>query len=141
MMSWENTPVLPVCDHGLSGVAMACLLGFMAFPDNFLSCHEENDPDSKSGWDLDPDKPVWSCREDVINQAFCVTFTTNPRVVESVTGSVPVEHPHNFHFFPKNLFLLYTILLLTVVDDLFLLAEHLSSLFCILSFIFVYFVG
>ena len=24
----------------------------------------------------------------------CITFATYPTVVESVTGSVPVEHPH-----------------------------------------------
>ena len=36
----------------------------MAFHGSFLSCPEENYPDSKSGRDLDPDKPVCttSCR-------------------------------------------------------------------------------
>ena len=50
---------------------MACLLGVYACSGSFPSCHEENDPDPKSGWDVDPD----------------------PRVVESVTGWVPVKHP------------------------------------------------
>ena len=47
-----------------------------ACPGSFLSCHEENGPDSKSGWDVDPDKPVWStfCREDVTDPSFCVLF-------------------------------------------------------------------
>ena len=53
--------------------------------------------------DLDPDKPACAtcCLEDVTSPSFlCVfvpnsmTFATDPRCVESVTGSVPVEHPH-----------------------------------------------
>ena len=73
-------------------------------PDSFPSCH--NVPEPKSGQDLDPDKPVWSmsCQEDVNDHHFCVffvvfvpdstTFATDPRDLESVSGSVPVEHPY-----------------------------------------------
>ena len=61
---------------------------------SFPSCREENFPDPKSGRDLDPEKQVCatSCQEDVINH-FCVFFATDPGVVESVIGSVSVEHP------------------------------------------------
>ena len=62
---------------------------------------EENDPDSKSGQEFDQDKPCYStpCQGDVV--VFMVifvpdsqTFETDPTVIESVSGSVPVEHPH-----------------------------------------------
>ena len=78
----------------------------MARLGSFQSCHGENDPDPESGQDLDSDKPVCStsCQEDVTTHHFCVpfcgfvpdstTFATNPRVVESVTGSVQVEYRH-----------------------------------------------
>ena len=78
----------------------------MACHGTFLSCHEKNDPDPNSSRDLDPDKPVLStsCQEDVTDPAilcaffvftpYCTTFASNPSVVESVSGSVPVEHPH-----------------------------------------------
>ena len=48
----------------------------MACPDSFPSCHEENDPNPKSGRDLDPDKPVWStsCREYVTDPSFSHAF-------------------------------------------------------------------
>ena len=47
----------------------------MACPNSFLSCRE-NDPDPKSGQDLDPDKLVWStsCREDVTDPSFLHVF-------------------------------------------------------------------
>ena len=68
-MSQEKTQVLFVCQHGLLGLAMAC-------HGSFLSCCEENDPDPKSGWDPDPDKPVCatSCWGDVTDTAFLRTF-------------------------------------------------------------------
>ena len=78
----------------------------MASPGSFPSCPEENDPDPKSSWDLHQNKPVYfiSCQKDVTKPvfllAFCcfcpnsTTFATNPRVVESVTGSIPAEHAH-----------------------------------------------
>ena len=76
MVSRENTSVLSVCDYSLLGVATACLLGFTACPDCFLSCHEENDPDLKSGRDFDPHKQVWctSCREDITDPSFLRVF-------------------------------------------------------------------
>ena len=42
----------------------------------FHFCHEENNPDPKSGQDLDPDKPVFttSYRGDVIDPAFSHAF-------------------------------------------------------------------
>ena len=48
----------------------------MACSDSFPSCREKNDPDPKSGWDLDPDKPVWStsCQEDVTVPSFLCVF-------------------------------------------------------------------
>ena len=76
MVSWENTPVLSVCDYGLSRVAMACLLGVKACPSPFPSCQEANDLNTNSGWDVDPDKPVWSTssREDITDPCFCILF-------------------------------------------------------------------
>ena len=71
--------------------------------DSLLACLKKYDPDPKSGWDLEPDKLVcpMSCQKDVTNPSFSHAFwwflfqiATNHRVVESVTGSVPVEHPH-----------------------------------------------
>ena len=46
----------------------------MACRGSFPSCHEENDPNPKSGRDLDPDKPGYStsCREDVTDPAFLI---------------------------------------------------------------------
>ena len=79
----------------------------MACPGSFPSCHEENDPDPKLGRDLHPDNGkiyVMSgrChRPSIFAHFFLVfvpnsmTFSTDPRVVESVTGLVPVEHPRN----------------------------------------------
>ena len=66
----------------------------MACRGSFLSSHEENDRDPRSGRDLDPYKPVclMSCLEDVRDPAFLHAFATDPGVVELVTGSVPVEH-------------------------------------------------
>ena len=51
-------------------------LGFIAFPCRFPSCLEENDPDPKSGRELDPDLPVWStsCLEDVTDPSFSHSF-------------------------------------------------------------------
>ena len=48
----------------------------MAYHGTFPSCHEENDPDPKSGQDLHPEKPVWStsCWEDVTDPVFLHTF-------------------------------------------------------------------
>ena len=73
----------------------------MACRTTFPSCHEEKDPKPKSGRDLDPDKLVCatSCLGDVANpfKSFypdSPTFTTDPRVIESIIGSVPVEHTH-----------------------------------------------
>ena len=76
----------------------------MACHGSFLSCCEENDPDHKSGWDLDTDKPVCStsCREYVTDPSFSCTFLWFSSLIpqflqptlESVTGSVPVEHSH-----------------------------------------------
>ena len=91
---------------------MACqgLLGFIACPGSFPSCHEENDPNPKSGWDLEPDKLVCavSCWDISLTQHFCVlfhgfhpnfrTFANDPRVIESVIGSVPVEQAHRKRF-------------------------------------------
>ena len=51
----ENGPVMSVCHCGLSGFIWLVSNGFAACPGSFLSCHEENDPDLKSGRDLDPD--------------------------------------------------------------------------------------
>ena len=50
-------------------------LGFMACRGTFQSC-EENDPNHKSGWDLDPDKLVCTtfCRGNVTDPAFSHTF-------------------------------------------------------------------
>ena len=48
----------------------------MACHGSFPSCHEENDPNPKSGRDLDPEKPVCtvSCWGDVSNPAFLRVF-------------------------------------------------------------------
>ena len=48
----------------------------IACPGSFTFCCEENDPDPKSGRDLDPDKPVWSTSywEDVTDPSFCMLF-------------------------------------------------------------------
>ena len=68
---------------------------------SLLSCREENDPDPKSGQDLDPDKLVcttscWAVGYIKPTKHFCAlfvvfvpdstTFAFDPRVVESVTG-------------------------------------------------------
>ena len=93
-----------VCQYGLSGLATACLLGFMACHSSFLFCRGENHPNPKSGWNIDPDKPgcTMSCQGDLTDPIFlCAfsdflspTFATDPGVVESITRLVPVEHPH-----------------------------------------------
>ena len=59
-MNPENASVQSVCQYGLSDVATACLLGFIACPPGFGSCWEENVPDPKSGRGLDPDRLGWS---------------------------------------------------------------------------------
>ena len=48
----------------------------MACCGSFPSCHEENNPDPKSGRDLDPDKPGCTtfCRRDVTDPTFSHTF-------------------------------------------------------------------
>ena len=74
---------------------------------SFPSGRGETAPNPKSGWDLHPDKLVCStfCQKDVTDPSFLppfvcffvpysTTFATDPRVVEWVTGSVPVELPH-----------------------------------------------
>ena len=106
MGSWENTPVCLLIT-ACRGLRQLVCKGFIACPGSFPSCREENDPDSKSGWDLNPDKPECStsCWEDVTDPSFSraffvvfvpdsTTFATDPRVIESITGSFPVEHPH-----------------------------------------------
>ena len=79
----------------------------MAFCSHFLCSYRENHPSSKSGRDLDPDRLgcTMSCRGDVTDPTFSCflsdfvlnspTFVTDPRVIESVIGSAPIEHPHN----------------------------------------------
>ena len=75
--------------------------GFTACHSSFPSCCKENHPDTKSGRDLDPDKPVCAmyCLGDVTNPTFLhaflwflspdfPTFATDPRVIESVTGTL-----------------------------------------------------
>ena len=48
----------------------------MACPDSFQSCREENDPDPKSGRDLDSDKAVWAtpCQEGETDPSFSCAF-------------------------------------------------------------------
>ena len=75
------------------------------------SCHGENDPDPKSGQDLDPVKRVYctSCWIYATNPTFSpsffvvfvpdsMTFAANPRVTKLVSGSVPVEHAYKLNF-------------------------------------------
>ena len=50
-------PVLSVCQYGLSGLDMACQLGFINCLDSFLSCCRKYHPKPKLGWEVDPDKP------------------------------------------------------------------------------------
>ena len=51
----ENGPVLSVCHCSLWGLIWLVGNGFAACPGSFLSCREKNDPDPKSGRNLDPD--------------------------------------------------------------------------------------
>ena len=88
------------------GLLLLVCYGLMASPGSFPSCLEEDDPDSMSGQDLDPDKPVWStyCREDVTDPSFCLLFcvfhpdsmtcATDPRVGYLVcsSGTPPEKH-------------------------------------------------
>ena len=71
-MGRKNTPVLSVCEHSLSGLSRACLLGFLWLV-AVVSCLvvKKNHPNPKSGRDLDPDKLVsaLSCQEDVTDPA------------------------------------------------------------------------
>ena len=79
------------------------LLGFTACPVSF----PPSSGDPKSGWDLDPNKLgcTKSCGGDETDPNFShsffwiffprsLAFSTNPRVVESIIGLAPVEHPH-----------------------------------------------
>ena len=95
----ENTQVLFVCQYSLSGLATACHL-------SFPSC-EEYHTDPNLSWDPDLGKPQYvlrPVREMSPTQHFRMLFVvfvpdsptiaTNPRVVESLTVSIPVEHSH-----------------------------------------------
>ena len=71
----------------------------MVCPGSFLSCGE-NHSDTKSGWDLDPDKPRFTvfCQGDQTDPIFLRTFfwicVPNSRLLqptlELVIGSAPV---------------------------------------------------
>ena len=79
----------------------------MAYHGSFQSCPEENSPNPKSGWDLDPVKLVCatSCREYETDQAslhlFVVlvpdfpTFATESRVGYRVSSS---RTPHKVYY-------------------------------------------
>ena len=88
----------------------------MACPGSFPSCHEENDLDPKSGWDLDLDKPVcaMACSENVTNLHFCMffvvfvpnslTFATNTGCKVSSSGTPTLISMSNnfFLYLPKK---------------------------------------
>ena len=75
----------------------------MACHGSFPSCRGETHPEPKSDRDLDPDNPgcITFCRGDEVNPTrtfFWILvpaflFETDLRVIESVIGSAPVEHP------------------------------------------------
>ena len=68
-----NSPVLSVCQYGLSVLDMACQ--FMACCSSLLSCGENN-PNPKSDRYLDPDmlRCTISCQRDEIDPTFSCTF-------------------------------------------------------------------
>ena len=58
---------------------------------SFPSCCEENDSDPKSGRDLDQHFHMLF----VVFVPDSTIFATNPRIIELVVGSAPMEHPYN----------------------------------------------
>ena len=77
------------------------MLGFTACPVGFLSSHGEKHPDPKSGLDLAAEKNWYALCSvgevrltHIIPHCFFLIFVSDPQVIESVVGLVPVEQPH-----------------------------------------------
>ena len=63
--------------------------GFTACHGSFPSCCAENHPDPKSGWEVDPDKPVCtiSCWRDVTDPKFWYAFFSDPQLLQPTIES------------------------------------------------------